>query len=793
NNEGATFSDSKGIYYDDVVNLKYRPKVASYDNNIHVLFRGETVNYVISSNDGGATFKTPISLSSVIWPEIDTDQNGNVYIAYTQNPGGINLIRSSDNGTSFSDPITVDLGGFAAGFHSMDIDTEGNIYITWVNVSSGFFYFSKSTDNGISFSTPIKLSEDPRFGPFIDMCVDEWNGVYIVWYGRINDDYDILFSYSDDGGTTFSSPVKVNDDRGISYQKDPVICTDDIGNLHLAWMDERDGNTSIYYTNAKARNHPPIAQGVFPGSISFDEDLSSGLPLLNLTLYWKDDLGYGNLRYNIYDNINTSFFESVVLDGYLNFNQIKENVYGTFGFNIEVFDNGFDGVAGTSDDLGTDSIYFELIVNPQNDPPVITGIGDVDVVDGEISISVHEDNWFNSTIEYIEVDGEACTIFIQGDYPNLKIENDTIQFLPTNDDVGVINITLVVQDQNGTIDTVNISFIISNTNDPPEIVSEKTLNTIEDVPIMNVDIENWFFDIDNDQLTYSLKPETILEIHLNPNNTMDIIPDLNWYGRRYIEIGASDGEITIWLTVEINVDSVNDHPSGLNTTYYQDRFIEGKEQLVRGTATDVEDGDALIYEWFEGSISLGKGDEIDLGLGAGVHVIIMRVSDFEGQYSEITFTIEVDEPEEQNNDRNFMFLLIIALIILVLIIITVAVFLVIRSMKKGKEKTQPPQKDIPEVADIPVEEPISEEVSPPPMEDGAIPEDPFVEPQEDPLTTLQENPFDNYDLPQDQTKQMVEPPAEIETEPIEEVPQEENTEPLPEPLHESDPLPDPIS
>jgi hypothetical protein len=57
-------------------------------------------------------------------------------------------------------------------------------------------------------------------------------------------------AYSTDGGTTWSTPVKVNDDSGTSEQYYPNIAVDDDDTIYVAWQDERDGNTNIYSANS---------------------------------------------------------------------------------------------------------------------------------------------------------------------------------------------------------------------------------------------------------------------------------------------------------------------------------------------------------------------------------------------------------------------------------------------------------------------------------------------------------------------------------------------------------------
>jgi hypothetical protein len=77
--------------------------------------------------------------------------------------------------------------------------------------------FAKSTDRGNTFSKPANLtsgirvdSETPSIGEFE-------NTVYIVWTDNSPGNYDIFFIKSTDGGNTFSKPLNLSNDPGLSY------------------------------------------------------------------------------------------------------------------------------------------------------------------------------------------------------------------------------------------------------------------------------------------------------------------------------------------------------------------------------------------------------------------------------------------------------------------------------------------------------------------------------------------------------------------------------------------------
>lgn len=63
--------------------------------------------------------------------------------------------------------------------------------------------------------------------------------------------FPVAFSRSLDGGLTWSSPVKVNDDTSGRDQWMPALGVDGSDNLHLAWMDNRTGNYNVFYSTSK--------------------------------------------------------------------------------------------------------------------------------------------------------------------------------------------------------------------------------------------------------------------------------------------------------------------------------------------------------------------------------------------------------------------------------------------------------------------------------------------------------------------------------------------------------------
>jgi hypothetical protein len=169
--------------------------------------------------------------------------DGNMYVAWARfpNPTRIMLVRSTTGGVSWGDTVIVcspdDVGGWDAGqFAFPFVDVDGNVYVVWASTCEigGDYYrcqrMAKSTDGGQTFTDPevIFINNYIYEAPggidiynSVCMDVDITNGPYrgniyfTVPDGVEDGPYyhsDILFMKSNDGGDTWTEPIRVNDD-----------------------------------------------------------------------------------------------------------------------------------------------------------------------------------------------------------------------------------------------------------------------------------------------------------------------------------------------------------------------------------------------------------------------------------------------------------------------------------------------------------------------------------------------------------------------------------------------------
>ena len=197
------------------------------------------------STDGGVTWQAPIAIpplnDSPTDGTLDVDTNGNLFIG-GEGFSTFYCVRSSNaqigNQTPTFDQVTpVNMGGVLAGgginpagldgqlFLAVDRSggsTNNNIYMLASVVPPGRsttdVMFARSTDGGLTFSAPHRINDDPLnpnkwhwFGTFSVAPNGRIDSVWLDTRNASNNtDSQLFYSYSVDGGVTWSPNVAVS-------------------------------------------------------------------------------------------------------------------------------------------------------------------------------------------------------------------------------------------------------------------------------------------------------------------------------------------------------------------------------------------------------------------------------------------------------------------------------------------------------------------------------------------------------------------------------------------------------
>jgi hypothetical protein len=187
--------------------------------------------------------------------------------------------RSTDGGVSFSQPVFASdtLGGPKEVIGSDPfVAPNGTLYVSWNDILGNTIAESRSTDGGATFGPTVVVSpkvvafdiaipaQSFRRALVYPACGADSSGgpnngtLYCSWMDETaTNGTDIFVSHSTDGGATWSSPLRVNDDAtGVANdQFNQWLAVDPTdGSVNLSWNDTRNDpsriSTDIYYARS---------------------------------------------------------------------------------------------------------------------------------------------------------------------------------------------------------------------------------------------------------------------------------------------------------------------------------------------------------------------------------------------------------------------------------------------------------------------------------------------------------------------------------------------------------------
>src|SRR6185369_8557233 len=183
--------------------------------------------------------------------------------------GGIRVGSSTDHGASFNITRADDPSGPGRSIGaSPAVGTSGELYVTWNDYSANVIAFNRSFDGGktwdqqrvvapkvipFDIAIPAESFRAALVYPVLD--VDRTNGpfrgrLYCSWMDKtVSGTTDIVVSYSDDKGVTWSQPQAVTDQ--LSKQVDRFnhwMSVDQVtGDVNVSFYDTRNDTTGSRY------------------------------------------------------------------------------------------------------------------------------------------------------------------------------------------------------------------------------------------------------------------------------------------------------------------------------------------------------------------------------------------------------------------------------------------------------------------------------------------------------------------------------------------------------------------
>jgi hypothetical protein len=289
---GDSFNPSIRINDDQQGTIHYKPSLGvDAKGYIYVAWRddrnGHADIYFARSTDGGKSFSENIKLNDDPgWayqgnPSLAAGPEGLIVVAWNENRDkndNVYFTLSHDGGVTFSknQKANDDKGNAVQSHPTVAIGPNGLILIAWQDFRHGHsdIYMMRSADGGKTFSPNQKINNDDATAPQVSPSVAiSGKTVLIAWADYRNDpillsppdsekaepawweqvrkrNADIYYAVSRDGGITFASNARVNDDVMKASQAFPSTAVDGQGRLFVAWEDYRNENADTYFAQS---------------------------------------------------------------------------------------------------------------------------------------------------------------------------------------------------------------------------------------------------------------------------------------------------------------------------------------------------------------------------------------------------------------------------------------------------------------------------------------------------------------------------------------------------------------
>lgn len=177
------------------------------------------------------------------------DDDDVLYLAYAAPSSQAIRVAASTNGglrwTTKDVATTQNYDGPSDGYFTapdLSIDERGRLHLVWSPASPPAGYpllgvlYSRSDDGGQTWTTPVQLGQEREGQPAIAVHGDE---VHVLWNGDAAK-RGRYYRYSNDAGSTWKPVEKLGNDGGL--QRPPALVVDNKGNLHAMLHEQESLN-----------------------------------------------------------------------------------------------------------------------------------------------------------------------------------------------------------------------------------------------------------------------------------------------------------------------------------------------------------------------------------------------------------------------------------------------------------------------------------------------------------------------------------------------------------------------
>jgi hypothetical protein len=246
---GSTFSEPVNVS-NTTEDFSTSPQVALSEDSVSVVWQedsSENLEVLFASGDiADPDFEQVVNVSNTtddsVSPQIALSDDGSIFVAWQESApssSDIFLASISSGAGNFTEPINVSNIGEGVASSPRMVATGGSIYLVWQRFAEGNsdVFFASSSD-AITFNV-TNISENEGASVSSSLITDgSQDIIYITWADNTDTAgaFDVFFSSSSDGGSSFSDPANVSLNEGQSTLPQ-VHLISGTETVYLTWMD----------------------------------------------------------------------------------------------------------------------------------------------------------------------------------------------------------------------------------------------------------------------------------------------------------------------------------------------------------------------------------------------------------------------------------------------------------------------------------------------------------------------------------------------------------------------------
>jgi hypothetical protein len=130
--------------------------------------------------------------------------------------------------------------------NAWSVGASGNfVHVVWTDLRDGNneIYYKRSTNGGTSWGTDTRLTVNTSSSWNTSLTVSGSN-LHVIWIDNRDGNWEIYYKRSSDNGTSWGTDTRLTDNSFFS--EFPSVSSSGLA-VHVVWTDNREGNYEIYY------------------------------------------------------------------------------------------------------------------------------------------------------------------------------------------------------------------------------------------------------------------------------------------------------------------------------------------------------------------------------------------------------------------------------------------------------------------------------------------------------------------------------------------------------------------